>query len=174
MLYRILADILVGIHTAYVGFVVVGQLLIWAGLACRWRWVRNPWFRWIHLLMIGIVAVEAGLHLECPLTTWEHRLREAAGEEVYQASFLGQMLHYLLFPELPLWVFPILHIGFAVLVLGTFILAPPRRRRGQETPPSQRAGSVSDGGQRAGSVSDGLANSDGLGNRNPSLTLPAR
>jgi hypothetical protein len=140
MLYRILADILVGIHVGYVGFVVVGQLLIWAGLACRWRWVRNPWFRCIHLLMISIVAVEAGLQLECPLTTWEHQLRAAAGEEVSEASFLGQLLHYLLFPELPLWVFPILHVSFAVLVLGTFILAPPRWRRRPEpaAPPLAR------------------------------------
>jgi hypothetical protein len=144
MFYRILADLIVAIHVGYVGFVVVGQLLIWAGLACGWRWVRNPWFRWTHLVMIVVVALEAAFRIVCPLTTWENQLRRAAGQPVSEASFLGQLLHYLLFPELPLWIFPYLHIGFAVLVLGTFVLAPPRRRRRPTKPAAPPADPVAE------------------------------
>src|SRR5205085_3912934 len=66
MPYGLLADLLVALHVAYVSYVAVGQLLIWLGLALRWRWVRNPYFRWTHLLMIAVVAAEAVLDWPCP------------------------------------------------------------------------------------------------------------
>src|SRR5258708_37342984 len=77
--YAFLADVVVFIHGAYVGFVVVGELLIVLGWICRWRWVRNPLFRVIHLLAIAYVAAEAIVHVPCPITGWEQDLREMAG-----------------------------------------------------------------------------------------------
>jgi hypothetical protein len=129
MVYRLLADLIVAVHVAYVGYVVIGQLLIWIGIPLRWRWVRNPWFRWTHLAMIGIVALEAVFGLPCPLTEWERDLRIAAGQQASGESFIGRLLHDLIHFNAPEWVFPILHIGFALLVLGTFFLFPPRFRR---------------------------------------------
>src|SRR5437763_16218128 len=129
MPYGLLADLLVAIHVAYVSYVAVGQLLIWLGLALRWRWVRNPWFRWTHLLMIAVVAAEAVLDWPCPLTVWEGQLREAAGQPVSGETFVGRLLHRLIFLDLPPWGFTLLHVGFAALVLGTFLLAPPRLSR---------------------------------------------
>jgi hypothetical protein len=134
MAYRLLADLIVAVHVAYVGYVVIGQLLIWAGIPLRWRWVRNPWFRWTHLAMIGIVALEAVFGVSCPLTEWERDLRIAAGQQASGQSFVGRLLHDLIHFNAPEWVFTILHIGFAVLVLGTFILFPPRFRRGRPAP----------------------------------------
>jgi hypothetical protein len=66
--YRLIADAIVAVHVAYVAYVVIGQLLIWLGLTFRWSWVRNPWFRWTHLIMMVIVGAEALLDIECPLT----------------------------------------------------------------------------------------------------------
>jgi hypothetical protein len=129
MWYGFLADLVVAIHVGYVGYVVVGQLIIWLGLACKWSWVRNPWFRWTHLLAILLVAGEAAFNIMCPLTAWEADLRRLAGQTATEGTFVGRLLDNLLFIDLPLWVFPILHISFAVLVLGTFVLAPPRRKR---------------------------------------------
>ena len=40
-----LADGVVALHVSYVAFVVLGQLLILAGVVFRWQWVRNFWFR---------------------------------------------------------------------------------------------------------------------------------
>src|SRR5688572_24354420 len=129
MSHAALADLLVAVHAAYVAFVVVGLFLIWLGCGRGWRWIRNPLFRITHLIAIGIVAVEAIFEVECPVTVWERQLREAAGQPISDASFIGRMFHHLLFYEnVPAWVFPVLHIGFAVLVLGTFVLAPPRFR----------------------------------------------
>ena len=129
MTYRVLADVLVAVHVAYVSYVVVGQLLIWLGMALRWAWIRNPWFRWTHLLMMLIVGAEAALNIECPLTRWERYFRELAGQQVSGESFVGRLLHDLIFVDWPSWMIDTLHIGFALLVLGTFFVAPPRRRR---------------------------------------------
>jgi hypothetical protein len=129
MWYGYLADVVVAIHVGYVGYVVVGQLLIWLGLACKWGWVRNPWFRWTHLVAILLVAGESVFKITCPLTAWEEDLRELAGQTVDDSTFVGRLFDSVLFLHLPRWAFPILHIGFAVLVLGTFVLAPPRMKR---------------------------------------------
>ena len=94
----------------------------------RWRWVRNPWFRWTHLIMIVIVGVEAVLNIECPLTNWESRFRELAGQTASSESFVGRLLHNLIFVSWPPWVIESLHVIFALVVLATFVLAPPRRR----------------------------------------------
>lgn len=120
---------LVAVHAAYVAYVVVGLLLIWIGLFAGWGWIRNPWFRITHLIAIAIVAIEAVFEIECPLTAWERQLREAAGDAVSEVSFIGRILHDVLFLEdLPAWAFTAMHIGYAVLVLATFVLAPPRLR----------------------------------------------
>jgi hypothetical protein len=125
--YGLLADVLVAIHVAYVSYVVFGQLLIWLGLLLRWSWVRNPWFRWTHLIMILIVGAEAVLDIECPLTRWERNCRDLAGQATSGESFVGRLLHNLIFVDWSPWVLNALHIAFALVVLGTFVLAPPRR-----------------------------------------------
>jgi len=53
---------------AYISYVVLGQLAILVGIVRRWQWIRNPWFRWTHLLMILVVAWEAVQGITCPLT----------------------------------------------------------------------------------------------------------
>jgi hypothetical protein len=141
-MYGFLADLIVFIHVAYVGFVVVGLLLILAGILFRWQWIRNPWFRSIHLLMILVVAFEAVIDFECPLTTWEGQLRHAAGQQTNEMSFVGRLLNDLLFFDARYE--PILHLGYyavAGLILATFLVAPPRfrRRAALAHAPSERA-----------------------------------
>ncbi len=126
-IYGYLADFTVGIHLGYCAYVVIGQLLIWAGLLLGWRWIRNPWFRVTHLLAIGIVVLEEIYEYRCPLTVWEEQLRELAGQATTGETFLGRMMHDLLFiegqpPEFFTWLYGIV----GGLVLLTFIAAPPR------------------------------------------------
>ena len=129
MWYGLLADVVVAIHVAYVSYVVVGQLAIFAGAVLRWQWIRNVWFRVTHLLAISIVALEAILNITCPLTTWEYQLRLAAGQRPSGETFMGRLLHQLIYYNWPPWVFTAIYIGFALLVLATFVFAPPRWRR---------------------------------------------
>jgi hypothetical protein len=131
MWYGILADLVVAFHLAYVSYVVLGQLLILIGVVLRWQWVRNPWFRWTHLVAIAIVAFEAMLSFSCPLTDLEEYLREMGGRPIEQGeTFIGRLLHdVLIHYDVPQWVFTTCYISFALIVLATFCLAPPRRRR---------------------------------------------
>jgi hypothetical protein len=114
---------------AYVLFVIVGFLLTLAGCVFRWQWIRNPWFRGVHLAMILVVVAEAWLGITCPLTTWEHQLRELAGEESYDGAFIANLVHDWLFYEAPTWVFTLIYSLFGLGVLLTFFFAPPKWRR---------------------------------------------
>jgi hypothetical protein len=144
MFYGYLADLIVAVHVGYVSFVVLGQLAIWAGVLLRWPAVRNPWFRWIHLVMMTIVGLEAAFNITCPLTHWEASLRRLAGQEVQGESFLGRLLHNIIFVDLPAPVITGLHVTFALLVIGTFVLAPPRRfRRARDDGSSSLTGPTS-------------------------------
>src|SRR5579859_7000881 len=127
MWYGILADIVVVLHGAYVAYVVVGQLAIWLGLLLRCRWARNIWFRVTHLIAIAVVALEAVMGWVCPLTRWERQLRAMAGKDMAAGSFMGRLFHDLLFFDCPEYVFDSMHIGCAIVVLGTFVIFPPRR-----------------------------------------------
>ena len=129
MIYRVLADFIVALHFSFVGFVVLGQMLIWGGVARGWGWVRNPWFRILHLLAIMIVGLEAIGGINCPLTIWELRLRQLAGQSVEEGSFIGRWLHAAIFLDVDPAILNSLHVGFALLVLATFLLWPPTFRR---------------------------------------------
>jgi hypothetical protein len=124
--YRFLADSVVVLHFAYVAFVVGGMAAILAGVARRWQWVGNFWFRGIHFLMIAVVAAESLGGMLCPLTEWEDRLRERAGESAEPVSFVGRWIHKLLFVDLPPSVLATCYCLFGLAVLLMLILAPPR------------------------------------------------
>jgi hypothetical protein len=130
MMYSFLADVMVATHVAFLVFTLLGQLAILVGVCCGWRWARNPWFRCIHLAFIVFVAYEYVEGIKCPLTTWEEDLRELAGEKKMEdASFIGRCMNNIMFFEDLEWDHPAFGIGyvsFAVLVLATFVFAPPR------------------------------------------------
>ncbi|MBN1912611.1 MAG: DUF2784 domain-containing protein [Pirellulales bacterium] len=131
-LYRFLADLIVAVHAGYIAFVILGMVTILVGGWRRWGWVRNFWFRLVHFLTIAIVAAEALLGIVCPLTTWENRLREAAGESTLEGSFVGRLMHDLVFVSAPKWILTTSYCVFALVVLLTFFLVPPRRPRRRE------------------------------------------
>src|SRR4051812_35407116 len=102
---RLLADLIVVVHLAYVGFVVFGLVGIVVGLAMRRGWARNLWLRIVHLAMILIVVLESWAGVVCPLTTWEDALRRRAGQEAYAHGFIEDWTHRILFYQAPSWVF---------------------------------------------------------------------
>jgi len=122
----LLANLIALVHFAWVAFLVVGLLLILLGIAFRWRWVRNPWFRLVHLAMIAIVVGESLAGVPCPLTVWEHRLRVRAGQTSFDGDFIAHWVHRLMFFEAEPWVFTVVYLAFGLAVLATLIVAPPR------------------------------------------------
>ena len=120
------ADALLVLHFAIVLFVVGGLILTWSGAALGWGWIRNPWFRYVHLGAIVFVAAEALLGVACPLTVWEDMLRGSMRAE----SFIGRWVQRLLYYRAPEWVFTSLYLAWAAATLVTLRLVPPRRRAG--------------------------------------------
>lgn len=124
---RFLADVVLVMHAAYVAFVVVGGIAIVAGGLLRREWVRNPWFRYAHLLSIGIVAVQAVLGVSCPLTVWERNLRLAAGQNPGDLPFIPRLLQRLIFFEAPPELFTLIYVAFGGVVVVCLLVIPPRR-----------------------------------------------
>jgi hypothetical protein len=125
-MYGLLADLMVAVHVGYVVYVLVGEVLILAGRWRGWGWVRNFWFRATHLLAIGVVVFEEFVGLRCPLTVWEEWLRVRAGEPVTGETFVGRLLHSLLFYDAQPWVFTVGYAATGLVVLATLLVSPPR------------------------------------------------
>lgn len=133
MRYRLLADAILLIHFAFVLWVVLGLIAVLVGGVLGWRFVRRPWFRGLHLAAIGYVVVQAWLGVACPLTIWEGRLRELAGQDPYDPDgFVAHWVRRLMFFDLPLEVFVWVYTAFGLLVLVSFVLVPVRRRHSDE------------------------------------------
>jgi hypothetical protein len=129
--YRLLADAILLLHFAFVAFVVLGLIVIWIGYFCGWRFVRNFYFRVAHLVAMGFVLAEALLGFTCPLTTWEAKLRSLTGEDPYQGSFIQHWVSRLLFFNFPEWSFMIVYVAFFGLILLSYWVVQPERRRRQ-------------------------------------------
>ena len=122
MFYRILTDLTVAVHFAFLIFVVAGGFL-----ARRHRWLAIP-----HLLAAGWgVYVEATPGLICPLTPLENTFALRAGQAGYQGSFIEHYLVPVIYPEgltrAAQWVLAVL-----VVVINVTMYAWPRPRRAGE------------------------------------------
>lgn len=129
-LYGLAADLILLTHALFVAFVICGFLLIWIGWLTRWIWVRNWWFRVLHIGAIGVVVLQAWAGRLCPLTVWENRLRAMAGQSAYEESFIRHWVHELLFYDAAPWVFTLLYSIFGLFVLLTWLVVTPARRGG--------------------------------------------
>ncbi len=126
-LYLLLADAILVVHVLFVLFVVVGLVLIFIGKRRGWRWVRNFYFRLVHLLAIGYVVAQSWLGAICPLTIWEMQLRDKAGDAVYAGSFIAYWLQQLLYYRAPPWVFVLAYTLFGALVAASWYWVRPKR-----------------------------------------------
>jgi len=126
--YQLAADAVMLLHALFVVFVVLGLVLILAGGALGWAWVRLRWFRITHLVAIGIVVVQSWLGAICPLTTFEMALRTRAGESTYPGAFIAHWVETVLYYQAPPWVFVVCYTAFGALVVASWFWVRPRRR----------------------------------------------
>ena len=64
----------------------------------------------------------------CALTTREQSLRNRAGQQTYDESFIQHWLSHLTFFDMPMWVFALPYTAFAGLVAACGWRWPTRRR----------------------------------------------
>jgi len=116
-----MADIVLIIHFLYVLFVVGSLPVIWVGAWFNLQFVRNRWFRFLHLAAILFVVVESLLGVVCPLTVWENQLRQVETD----SSFIQYWLHQVIFYNVPEGTLTVIYVLFAGLVAATFRWVPP-------------------------------------------------
>jgi hypothetical protein len=120
-----LVDAIVVIHLIIMLFITAGLPLIYIGAALRWAWVRDWRWRGVHLAAIAFVAAESLAGIVCPLTLWEDTLRGLQSNE----GFIERWVDRILFYDFPTWVFTVAYTAFAALVVITwFVVAPTKRR----------------------------------------------
>jgi len=88
MPYRILADVVLIVHLAFVAFALFGGLTV-----LKWRRMS-----WIHVPMALWAALVEFTGWVCPLTPLEHWLRVQGGMSPEKLSFVEQYLLPLLYP----------------------------------------------------------------------------
>jgi hypothetical protein len=125
--YQLAADAVLLLHVLFVVFVVFGLVLIFVGRAFAWSWVRNPWFRLIHLVSIAVVVIQSWLSIICPLTSIEMTLRSRAGDVTYTGSFIAHWLESVLYYRAPPWVFVVCYTAFGAAVVASWVWVRPRR-----------------------------------------------
>ena len=126
-LYALAADALLLLHVFIVLFIVLGLMLVFIGKTLDWNWVRNPWFRLIHVLAIGMVVVQSWIGEICPLTTWEMMFRTKAGDATYAGSFIAHWLEVILYYRAPPWVFTLIYTIFGSLVVISWFWVKPKQ-----------------------------------------------
>ncbi|HLF96250.1 MAG TPA: DUF2784 domain-containing protein [Methylococcaceae bacterium] len=88
MLYRLLADLTVVLHFAFILFVLAGGLAV----------LRHPRLVWLHLPAVVWGAAIEFTGWICPLTPLEQALRIKAGDAGYGGGFIEHYLIPLLYP----------------------------------------------------------------------------
>ncbi|HYU32967.1 MAG TPA: DUF2784 domain-containing protein [Thermoanaerobaculia bacterium] len=118
MLYRLLADLVVLLHSGFVLFVVFGGLL-------ALRWPRAAWFHLPAALWGAGIEFAAGI---CPLTPLENHFRRLGGEAGYSGGFVEHYVLPVLYPA-GLTHEVQLALGMFVLVLNAVVYTLVWRRR---------------------------------------------
>ena len=125
--YLLAADVILFLHMLIVVFNVLGLIFIFVGYALKWSWVRNPWFRFAHVVAISVVVIQSWIGVACPFTSLEMALRSTAGETVYSGTFISHWLESLLYYEASPLVFVIIYTVFGLLVVVSWFVVRPRR-----------------------------------------------
>jgi hypothetical protein len=125
----LLANAVLIAHFGVVLFIVAGLILTLIGGRLQWGWVRNFWFRAVHLAAIGYVVAESLLGIVCPLTSLEQWLRERGGQVSYDGDFIAYWLGKVMFYQAPPWVFIAAYSLFALVVIASWVIVRPKARR---------------------------------------------
>lgn len=123
MIFRIVADVLVLIHLAFVVFVAFGGFLV-----IRWRRLA-----WIHLPVALYGAVIEFVGFICPLTPLENRFRHLGGEAGYAGGFVDEYVVRILYPA-GLTREVSIALGVIVIALNVIAYATAARLRSRRDP----------------------------------------
>lgn len=86
----------------------------------------------MHLGMMSLVVIQSYSDIFCPLTVWENRFRELAGQAApYETSCIEYWVGRVLYYDIPSSVFRVLYTAFLVLIVVTLLIVRPGRADGR-------------------------------------------
>ena len=130
MLYKILADLIVAIHFAWILFMLTGAMLTLSSFFHK-RFFDRWLFRTVHLCGIIYVALLAILREYCPLTILENTLRSKYMPDLtYPGSFIVHYIERLVYPDVNPLIILVPTIFIALFTILVFIIKPPAKIRG--------------------------------------------
>jgi hypothetical protein len=136
--YWYLGNAILITHFCLVLFVIGGLIVAWLGYFQRWQFVRNFYFRAIHLMLLGFIIAQTALGKDCPLTIWENQLRiKAGGEAVYQHGCITYWIDRFLFYDADQKMLNTIYYVFFALVVLSWLVVRPRWpfKAGRSSPP---------------------------------------
>jgi len=89
VVFRVLVLLVVGVHFAYLGYLVSGGFL-------AWRWPRSFV---LHALAVAWAVVAVTLHVPCPLTWTQNQLQVLAGERPLADTFINTYVRGVFYPH---------------------------------------------------------------------------
>lgn len=129
MLYKILADLIVVMHFAWILFMLWGFILAARGFFHK-KFFERWFFRALHLLGIVYVSLLAMMGKYCPLTLWENSLRAKYDPNLtYPGSFMIHYAQELVYPDINPLIIRIPTTFIAVFTVVIFIVKPPAKIR---------------------------------------------
>jgi hypothetical protein len=87
--WRLLADAVVGVHFAFLAYVVLGGFLAW-----RWRWTIAT-----HVLAVIWAGLIVFVKIPCPLTALQNQFRQWGGQPAFRAGFIDHYVTGRLYPS---------------------------------------------------------------------------
>jgi hypothetical protein len=78
MAWRLLADLMVGLHFAFLAYLIVGGFL-------AWRWPRTIW---LHLVTAAWGLLIIVVQVPCPLTWAQNEFRDLGGQSRLRDGFI--------------------------------------------------------------------------------------
>ena len=127
MIYKILADMIVTMHFAWILFMLIGFIFTLYGFFRKDFW--NRWlFRTIHLFGILYVSSLAIMRKDCPLTLLENALRaKYSSALIYPGSFMVYYVEKFVYPDVNLLLILIPTAFIAIFSIIIFIIKPPAK-----------------------------------------------
>lgn len=115
---RTLADLVLGLHFAFIVFAILGGFLV------LWK----PRIAWLHVPSVVWSAYVSLFSQVCPLTPLENRFRYLAGQAGYEDGFVQHYIASLVYPDVmpERWG---LIAGCSLLIWNAFVYALVLLRR---------------------------------------------
>mgnify|MGYP001241253237 CR=1 FL=1 len=117
----IFSEIVLLFHFCIFLFMLLSFFFIPIGYYQKWKWVKNRYYRSIHIILMGIILIETILGFMCPLTKLENFLRN----DTKVNSKFAEIIHLIMYWDLSSYQFIILYLLSLLYLLFLWFFFKP-------------------------------------------------